>query len=218
MSQPVKVMLVDDHLLLVEALTARLNQDPRIEVIGGLGSTDEAFKHALLTIPDVVVLDVDLPGRGSFDLISDLRSRLPNVKFILLTGYLTDVFVSEALRMGVDGYLLKQETASAVCEAIIEVANGSFCFSETVRRKLQYDHDSKKYTAIVESQLAGLTSRQIEVLRHLARGESVKEIARQMHLSQKSVDSHKYRIMHKLGIHDRVELARFAIREGLSLP
>jgi DNA-binding NarL/FixJ family response regulator len=66
--------------------------------------------------------------------------------------------------------------------------------------------------------LTSLTSRQIEVLRHLARGKSVKEVARSMHLSEKSIDSHKYRIMHKLGIHDRVELARYSIREGLTLP
>ena len=103
-------------------------------------------------------------------------------------------------------------------DAILRAVAGESSFSPEVLERLNFNQETKRYSLKVESSLSTLTGRQVEVLRHLARGESVKEIARLMHLSHKSVDSHKYRIMNKLGIHDRVELARFAIREGLLTP
>jgi DNA-binding NarL/FixJ family response regulator len=113
---------------------------------------------------------------------------------------------------------LKGEPIHNLAEAFLRAAAGEKTFSPAVAERLNYDPQTKRYSVKSETPLSSLTGRQLEVLRHLARGESVKEIARQMHLSQKSIDSHKYRIMNKLGIHDRVELARFAIREGLSNP
>ena len=99
--------------------------------------------------------------------------------------------------------------------AIHAVAEGRPVFSERIRSRLDFDGEQNSYSLKINQAAADLTARQLEVLRHLARGASVKEVAKLMHLSQKSVDSHKYRIMNKLGIHDRVDLTRYAIREQI---
>ncbi|QDT99844.1 response regulator transcription factor [Gimesia aquarii] len=214
----IRVVLVDDHLMLVDSLVSRFQNDSGIEVVGSAANADEGLALVLETQPDVVILDVELPGRGSFDIAEEISTRLKNTKMIFLTGYLSDIFIDLALRVNAVGYLLKGEPIESLIHAIKKAARGEYCFSQPVQERLIFDHKKNCYSIQSESMLTSLTSRQIEVLRHLARGKSVKEVARSMHLSEKSIDSHKYRIMHKLGIHDRVELARYSIREGLTLP
>lgn len=214
----IRIVLVDDHLMLVDSLVSRFHRDTDIEVVGTATNADEGLSLILETEPDVVILDVELPGRGSFDIAEEISSRLKNTKMIFLTGYLSDIFIELALRVNAVGYLLKGEPIESLIHAIKKAARGEYCFSQSVQERLIYDQKKNRYSIQSQSMLTSLTSRQIEVLRHLARGKSVKEVARSMHLSEKSIDSHKYRIMHKLGIHDRVELARYSIREGLTLP
>ena len=214
----IRIVLVDDHLMLVDSLVSRFHRDTQIEVVGTATNADEGLSLILETEPDVVILDVELPGRGSFDIAEEISSRLKNTKMIFLTGYLSDIFIELALRVDAVGYLLKGEPIESLIHAIKKAARGEYCFSQSVQERLVYDQKRNRYSIQSQSMLTSLTSRQIEVLRHLARGKSVKEVARSMHLSEKSIDSHKYRIMHKLGIHDRVELARYSIREGLTLP
>lgn len=214
----IRIVLVDDHLMLVDSLVSSFHRDTQIEVVGTATNADEGLSLILETEPDVVILDVELPGRGSFDIAEEITSRLKNTKMIFLTGYLSDIFIELALRVNAVGYLLKGEPIESLIHAIKKAARGEYCFSQSVQERLVYDQKRNRYSIQSQSMLTSLTSRQIEVLRHLARGKSVKEVARSMHLSEKSIDSHKYRIMHKLGIHDRVELARYSIREGLTLP
>lgn len=214
----IRVVLVDDHAMVLESLSDRLSIDPQIEIVGTARSSDEGFQVILDQKPDVALLDVNLPGRGTFDLAEELVSRLPDTKLIFVTGYQSDVYLAQALNLKVAGYLLKGEPIQLLADAIHQAMAGNTTFSPSIVERLNFDEKAKIYSLKTESPLTSLTGRQLEVLKHLARGESVKEIAKLMHLSQKSVDSHKYRIMNKLGIHDRVELARFAIREGLSSP
>ncbi len=214
----VRVVLVDDHTMVRESLAERLSANPRIEIVGLASDSDEAFQVITDQKPDVALLDVDLPGRGTFDLADDLVSRLPDTKLIFVTGFQSDAYLAQALKLNVSGYLLKGDPIDFLTDAILKAMSGGVTYSPAVAERLAYDPQTQHYSLKAESPLTSLTGRQLEVLKHLARGESVKEIARLMHLSQKSIDSHKYRIMNKLGIHDRVELARFAIREGLSSP
>lgn len=218
MDNRIRVLLIDDHAMVLESISARLALVPQIEVIGTASNCDDGFRLAMEHHPDIVLLDVNLPGRGAFDLAEDLISRRPDIRLIFVTGYLADIYLEQALKLNAYGYLMKGEPIHNLCDAILQAANGKRTFSPDVAERLNYDPVSKQYSVKSHSSLSTLTGRQIEVLKHLARGESVKEIAKSMHLSQKSIDSHKYRIMNKLGIHDRVELARFAIREGLSNP
>lgn len=214
----IRVVLVDDHLMLVDSLASRFQRDTGIEIVGTASNADEGLSLILETKPDVVILDVEIPGRGSFEIADEISKKLNDTRMVFLTGHLSDIFIELALRVNAIGYLLKGEPIESLIHAIRKAARGEFCFSQAVQERLVFDQKTNRYTIRSESMLASLTSRQIEVLRHLARGQSVKEVARSMHLSEKSIDSHKYRIMHKLGIHDRVELARYSIREGLTLP
>lgn len=214
----IKVVIVDDHAMLVDSLVSRFQKDSGIDVVGTATDADHGLALILETEPDVVILDVELPGRGSFDIGKEISSQLKNTKIFFLTGYLSDIFIELALKVNAVGYLLKGEPIEFLIHAIKKISRGEYCFSQSVQERLVFDHTENRYSIRSESMLGSLTSRQIEVLRHLARGMSVKEVARSMHLSEKSIDSHKYRIMHKLGIHDRVELARYSIREGLTQP
>jgi len=215
---PIRVLLVDDHQMLLESLSQCLEKQPSIRVVGTARTSDDLLKCVRETKPQVVVMDLNLPGRGAFDAVSDLRHDFPTVKVLFLSGFLADVFVTQALRLRVGGYLLKGVPVKTLVDAIQKVAAGQTVYSPEIEERVIFDPALRRYVSQNESDLSTLTARQLEVLRHLARGESVKDIAKQMYLSQKSVDSHKYRIMNKLGIHDRVELARFAIREGLMVP
>lgn len=214
----IRVVLADPHELFRDALAARFQSHPRVEIVGTTTDSDQLVQICRHEKPQVVVTDVTLPGRGTFDAVEVILAERPQTKIVLLTAFLSDIFVGYAFRLGVAGYLLKTETFDCLAKAIELAVAGESYFSPKVKERIYFDEDEARYIARIESDLALLTNRQLEVLRHLARGDSVKEIAKQMHLSQKSVDSHKYRIMNKLGIHDRVELARFAIREGLMLP
>jgi DNA-binding NarL/FixJ family response regulator len=215
---PVRVLLVDDHEMVVESLTSCFEHHPSIRIVGTVQTSDDLVRVAQESKPQVVVMDLNLPGRGAFDAVGDLRSELPGIRVLFLSGFLADVFVTQALRLRVGGYLMKGGSIKSLVEAIHQVSMGETVYGPEVDDRIMFDPETRRYVSRNESDLSTLTGRQLEVLRHLARGESVKDIAQQMYLSQKSVDSHKYRIMNKLGIHDRVELARFAIREGLMLP
>ncbi len=211
----IRVVLVDDHTTILEPLAARINQNEDLEIVGTATDSEKGLRIVLDENPDVVVLDVDFQGRGSFDVAKEISTRSKDTKIIFLTGYLTDVYIDQALKMNARGYLLKLEPPQVLIDSIRKVMNGEQCFSVDVLERLSFNNETNQYTIKAECRLSSLTSRQLEVLRYLAHGLSVKEVAAAMHLSEKSIDSHKYRIMHKLDIHDRVELARFAIREGL---
>ena len=214
---PIRVVIVDDHRVVVESLAALLDLAPDFSVAGTATTADEGAEVVLRTRPDVALFDVDFPGRDSFDIVPQLMKQAPSTKMTFLTAHLSDVFVSQAVRMGAHGYVLKDEPSAEVCSAIKRLHAGEYVFSDAVRDRLTWDAAADHYTIRADNMLCGLSVQQLSILRHLARGESVKEIARILGRSEKSIDSHKYRIMHRLGIHDRVELCRYAIREGLTV-
>ncbi len=217
MTNPVRILLVDDHPLVLEGLAAIASLDPDIQVVGKTISATEGARLAKELKPDVVVFDVDFPGVDAFDIVPRLIKECPNSRFLFLTAHLSDVFVHQAVQMAAAGYLLKDEPGQAVLTAIKRAHRGEQAFSPSVQERLQIDPKTGRACIKQDHKLYELSMHQLAILRHLARGESVKQIALALGRSEKSVDSHKYRIMHKLNIHDRVELTRYAIREGLSL-
>ncbi len=208
-----QVVLVDEHPIILESLKSHLERNNQFEVVATSTSSDKAFYEILDRTPDLVIMDVELPGRGAFAIADQISSRLPATQIVFFTDYLTDVYLDMALRLGVAGYLLKTEPVQAILDQLIQIAQGKSCFSEAVLKNLEMGEAG--YAVKSQTYLTSLTLRQLQVFRHLVRGESVKEVAKVMLLSERAIESHKYRIMQKLGIHDRVELARYAIREGL---
>ena len=217
-SSSITIVLVGILRILVEALAFRINFDAGFQVVETADDADEGLKIILKTQPDIAILDTELPGRGVFDIASEITSRQKRTKIVFLTAGTSDIIIDQALRVRASGLLTPDEPIETLLANLKRIAGGSHCFPKEVEERLEFDAKQKRYKFHSDSSLSLLTNRQIEVLRHLARGLSVKEVAKRMHLSQKSVDSHKYRIMHKLNIHDRVELSRYTIREGLILP
>ncbi len=217
-AQMYKVAIVDDRPLFVEAITQRLGQSGEMEVVFSADNSERGLRLAFDHQPHVVLLNMDISGWGAFTLADELMRRLPACRTVYLADDPTDVFLDEALRLHAVGVLLTSDPAERLFAGIKAVCQGGTAFSDAVMERLEYQSDTKRYTVKVANYLASLTGRQTAVLRHLVRGDSVKEVSRTMSLSERAIESHKYRIMRRLGIHDRVELARYAIREGLALP
>lgn len=213
-----RILLVDEQPIVLNGLSQQLQSVPGFEVIGALTHSDRAFFEIVQNQPDLVILDLELPGRGAVDLASQVASRFPAIHLIFFTSYDTDIFIDLALRIGAAGYLLKSEPVESIVEAIELIAGGQRVYSGRIQERMEWDSGLQQYQVKSQSLLSELTLRQIEVLRHLARGETVKEVARTMRVSERAIESQKYRIMQRLCIHDRVQLTRFAIREGLMPP
>lgn len=213
-----RILLIDEHPIILEALESLLSREADFDVVGTARESDEGYLQAVALVPDLVLMAVEIPGRGAFTIAEEITARIPHAKIVFFTSYLSDVFLDQALRLGAKGYFLKGSTTASLVAGLHKIRAGAQAFSTAVLERLEFDPVDQSYRVRATGYLSDLTSRQIEVLRHLARGESVKEVARAMVLSERAIESHKYRIMQKLGIHDRVELARYAIREGLTLP
>ena len=214
-----KILLVDDHTLMRESLRDRSFQELDLEVVGSASSADEAVELAGQLSPDVVVMDIDMPGRLCFDAACDIVAMSPEVRMVYLSAFFNDRYIRDALRAHAVSYLTKDESPEVVVDAIRQAAEGLAYFSPNVRDRLVVGPDN---TITLEddgsptTKTDMLTRRELEMLRYLARGMSKKEIAATIHRSYGTVDKHVEKLMNKLDIHDRVELTRFAIREGLA--
>lgn len=215
MSKEISILIVDDHALVRSTLAERLNAEPEFRVVATAPAADEAIEQAMVHSPDVILMDIDMPGLLCFDAARTIASTNPNTRLVFLSAFIHDWYIEQSLNVNAAGYLTKREQPETVVRAIREVAGGGTFFSEEVRARIVVDATGARVTRKEQSRTSTLTSREIEVLRYVARGLSKKEVASTMHLSVKTVDRHCANLMTKLDIHDRVDLARFAIREGL---
>lgn len=214
----VRVLLVDDHAMVRQALSERLEREPGLMVVGAAADGDEAIDLAKETTPDVVCLDIDMPGRLCFEVARHLMETMPTVRVLFVSAFFHDAYIEDALRVRAHGYVTKGQSLAQIVRAVREVAAGRMYFSDDVRDRLVIDSAGVRLGGASKTRLGTLTQREREVLRYIARGLSKKDIAAMMGLSVKTVENHTANLMIKLKIHDRVELARFAIREGLAEP
>ncbi len=216
MMQDVRILVVDDHSLVRGALAERLGREPNFSVVGVAGTAEEAIDKALELEPDIILLDIDMPGLDSFDAAQRLKSQRPEIRIIFVSAFTYDRYVELALRAKASGYVAKGQPPEALIAAINQVASGGAYFSPEVSPRIVVDKDGVTLARVVESRVSKLTTREMEVLRYIARGLAKKQIAGTMRVSIKTVDRHATNLMAKLEIHDRVELTRFAIREGVA--
>jgi DNA-binding NarL/FixJ family response regulator len=216
MNKTISVLLADDHALVRDALANWLRESGDVQVVGEVGSADEALAVAVREKPDIVLMDIDMPGLLAFDAVRTIRARSPKTRIIVLSGFFHDRYIEEALASEASGYITKGETTETVLRAIRTVAAGGAYFSPQVQARIVVDSHGARLSEASKTRASTLTPRELEVLRYIARGLSKKDIAAIMHLSVKTVDNHSTSLMSKLNIHDRVELARYAIREGLA--
>jgi DNA-binding NarL/FixJ family response regulator len=218
MTEAIRILVVDDHALVRSAISELLEREPRFEVVGTAGTADEALEMIVKCEPTIILMDIDMPGMVSFEAVRRIAEMRPEAKIIFLSAFMYDHFIDQALAVRARGYLTKRETAERVVSAILEVASGGACFSEEVQSRIAVGTGGARLPAEVKSRAAILRPRELETICYIARGMSKKKIAEQMNISIKTVEHHTMNLMSKLQIHDRVELARYAIREGLIQP
>ncbi len=199
-------------------LTSHLGREMDIEVVASVSNGNEALERSRELEPDIVLLDIDMPGMLSFEAAREILQCSPKTRVIFLSAFFHDRYIEEALSTGASGYLTKNEPPAKVIAAIRNVARGVSYFSPEVQSRLVVDVDGLRLKNSRPTRASLLTKREIETLRYIARGLAKKEVANLMGLSIRTIDSHVRNIMEKLDIHDRVELTRFAIREGLAEP
>jgi DNA-binding NarL/FixJ family response regulator len=216
MTTPIRIILADDHSLVRTTLATWLNALPDIRVVATVESADAALSAALNLRPDVVLLDIAMPGQDSFDAARAIQTQVPQARIIFLSAFFNDRYIEQALAMRAAGYLTKVEDPETVARAIREVRAGGVCFSPEVRARFVIGETGVRLAASSNTRTASLTPRELELVRYLGRAMSRRQVAQIMHLSVHTVDRHTTSAMQKLGIHNRAELCRYAIREGLA--
>jgi two-component system, NarL family, response regulator NreC len=212
----IRILICDDHTLFREGLKAILAQEPSFEVVGEARDGKQAVEKAHRLAPDIVLMDIAMPELSGFDATRRIRRDSKSARVLVLTMYDEEELVARCLDAGASGYVLKDAPPSQLIYAIQEVSKGGEYLSPGPLKKIvsQYVRGSRQRQ---RTPYDLLSDREREVLILLAEGRSAKEIASQLKLSTKTVETHKYNLMRKLDVHDRAELIKFAIRHKLIL-
>jgi DNA-binding NarL/FixJ family response regulator len=198
-----RVLLADDHTLLLEGLSKLLQDE--MDLVGTACSGTEAVEMAVELQPDVVVLDISMPGLNGLDAARQIRERVPKAKLIALTMHKSPAYVREALKAGMNGFVLKQSAGSELATAIKAVMNNERYITPLVSEQTKDETTDR-----------ALTSRQREVLRHIAQGCIAKEIAGKLGISVRTAEFHRVSIMQKLELHTTAQLTRYALEHGIA--
>ena len=209
-----KILLVDDHVIVRDSLARRLEDEPDLEVPHTAGDADEGLALAEANGFDVIVMDINMPGMSCFEAAKRLQSSHPDLPLVFLSAYWNDAFIEQAQGVGAVGLLSKSDEPDLLINAIRTVVDGGVFLSDEVRGRFESDEQDNPDES--KTKLSTLTPREVDVLRWVGMGQSRKQMAAQLGISENTVAVHTNRIMRKLDIHDRVGLARFSIKIGLS--
>jgi DNA-binding NarL/FixJ family response regulator len=209
----VRVLLADDHTLVRAGLRKILESMPNIAVVGEAGSGLELLELAAKHQPDLVLMDIAMPGLNGLETTERLTRTMPNIRVLILSMHQNEEYVRKALRHGAVAYLLKDAALLELEFAIKAVLSGEIYLSPAVYGGVVSDYVQRLRRD--EPEQATLTTRQTEVLKLIADGLSTKDIARHLNLSVKTVDTHRSQLMKQLGIHEVAGLVRYAMRVGL---
>ena len=213
-AKPIRVMLADDHTLVRAGIRALLEKLPGVEVVGEAGDGREVLNLVKLHQPDVVLMDISMPGLNGLEAALRMAKEFPDVRVIILSMHHNEEYVWRALKAGVAGYLLKKSATAELEIALKQVVRGDIYLSREISTRLV-----KKFPlqgiADRMSPLEELTGRQREILQLIAEGQNTKGIADILKVSPKTIEYHRMKLMDCLNIHDVPGLVRFALRVGL---
>jgi DNA-binding NarL/FixJ family response regulator len=214
MSETCRVLLADDHVLVAEGIQKLL--EPEFELVGIVADGRSLITAAAKLQPDIAVVDISLPLLNGLDASQQIKKTNPNIKIIILTMHSEPNFVTQAFRVGVSGYVLKQSVGSELVQAIREVMKGRTFVSPMVTQSLVDQAVNPPGASDSNGFAQSLSSRQREVLQLVAEGKATKEIAAILNVSIKTVEFHKTRIMKELRLRSAAELTKYAISAGLT--
>lgn len=212
--RPITVVLADDHVLFRQALRHLLESEPDIEIVGEAGDGSTAIGIAEKEHPDVILMDISMPGIDGVAATRDLKAEIPNVKIIILTMFSEDGHIIRAVRAGADAYLLKNTEASKLLDAIRAAARGASVIEPKLAATLLSEF--RRMSNLQDDEgLASLTEREIDLLRLVAQGMSNKEIAYKLHLAESTIKNRLSILFEKLDVSDRTQAAIYALSHGL---
>jgi two-component system, NarL family, response regulator NreC len=213
----ITVIIADDHTLVRRGLVTLLSLNKDVEVIAEVGDGRVAIEITLEKKPDIVMMDLSMPNLSGFEAIRQIKRRAPEVKILVLSAYDDEEYVLETIQSGADGYMLKDTTPGELNTALKTVSGGRPYYSPSIAA---YAHEVKTTAA---SGLGGkslkiadrLTEREREILQLIAESRTHQQIAEMLHISVRTVDTHRNNIIQKLGLHDTASLVTFAIKNGI---
>ncbi|MBW1824675.1 MAG: response regulator transcription factor [Deltaproteobacteria bacterium] len=210
----IKVVVADDHTILRQGIKALLDNQEGIEVVGEAKDGREAIKTIEELLPDVILMDIAMPGLNGLEATRRIKKKFPKVKVVVLTMHANEEYIFQILNAGADGYLVKETAFQDLISAINAVHKGEAFMSPSISKKVMTDYIQR---AQGEEKVGfdTLTTREREILQLVAEGNSNKKIAEALFISPKTVETHRAHIMDKLNIHDRAGLIKYAIRKGM---
>ncbi len=211
----IKVLLVDDHAIIREGLRSLLEKQPELEVIADTDDGRRAIELVRELLPNIVVMDISMPGLNGIEATRQIIAEFPDVKVIALSIHSKRRFVADMLSAGATGYILKECLFDELVQAIKAVAAGGRYLSPRITDVVVSDY-VKRLSATTESPFEALKTREREVLQLVAEGKSTKQIALDLHVSTKTIEANRRQIREKLNIHSVAELTKYAVREGLT--
>ncbi|MEW5920471.1 MAG: response regulator transcription factor [Bacillota bacterium] len=210
----IRVLLADDHTLIRDGLKKILALEPGITVVGDAANGREAVQLAAELTPDVILMDINMPEMNGIEAARRIKEQQPHTAIIALTIHEDEEYVCELVSAGISGYLLKDVSADALVDSITQVCAGDFVFHPSVTRKMMGEF--RRMAAGEAGERPCLTAREREVLEHVTRGESNREIARRLFISEKTVKNHLTNIFRKIGVEDRTQAVLYALKNRLA--
>jgi two-component system response regulator NreC len=211
----IRVLVTDDHALFRQGIKTLISAEGDIEVVGEASNGSDAVARAAEARPDVILMDIGMAGLSSFEASRQIRKNRPDTKILFLTMYDDEDYLVECMEVGAEGYVLKDSPAHQLVSAIRDVNRGGSYLSPRMLAQLVDDFRSRIKSVNRLPRFATLTTREREVLKLLAEGNSVKEIACDLKLSVKTVEAHKFNLMRKLDIHNKAQLVQYAIQKKI---
>jgi DNA-binding NarL/FixJ family response regulator len=204
------IVLADDHRVVIEGIKSALREIPEFEIIGEATDGQEALKIAEALRPDIMVLDISMPGLSGIEVVKRIKQTAPAIKIVIYTMHSSKEFVIDLFRTGISGYVLKEDPVSDLILSLKAVTTGETYVSTMVSNLLL-----KHMKEPIEDPYNSLSLREKEIFKNLAEGINIKEIADKLFISPKTVESHKYNVMEKLRAKSITELTKIAIKKNL---
>jgi DNA-binding NarL/FixJ family response regulator len=212
----IRILIADDHTMVRQGLSQICEAEPDMEVVGQAANGREAVLFARSLQPDIVVMDINMPGQDGVEATREITAENPRIGVIILTMYRQDQYVFEAIKAGARAYLLKDADSEELLRAIRAVAAGEALLDPSIAAKMIEEFKRMQDDALLAEGLTPLTEREQDILRLVAQGYDNQQIAAQLHLSEKTVRNRLSIIFEKLHVNNRTQAALYALRQGLA--